>query len=434
MRLFGLDISRSERRNTSPENPAVSLSDPSAFRQLFGSWISAAGVDVTIESALGVPAVWCAVNFIASTIASLPLHEYRVGENGRERVDTGTLSSILTTTVNDDVLTSFEWRKNLMVSTLLTGAGRTYVERNAARQPVNLWPIETARTTRRRVSGRTVYEYRDNAGPVINYGAPDVIDITWLAKLDGVSHFNPLERFRDSFGLAIALERYASKFFQNGGVPPLALSAPVGSPGAMARGKSDVEKQVRDANAKGDPILYMPIGTELKPIGFDPEKGQLIEAQRFCIEQIARIFDLPPVFLQDLTHGTFSNTEQQDLHFVKHTLTQWVELWEQQLNAKLYGPRSTGRYVEFELDGLLRGDFRTRMEGWARGVQTGLVMPNEARRAENRPDAPGGDRLYIQGATVPLEMAGKIPLTPAPATDPAADPSQNQSGDAANVA
>jgi len=106
--------------------------------------------------------------------------------------------------------------------------------------------------------------------------------------------------------------------------------------------------------------------------------------------------------LQDLSNGTYSNSEQQDLHFVKHTLKRWIEQIEQELNLKLFGRGNNSRFVEFNVDGLLRGDFKTRMEGYAIGIQNALLKPNEARRAENRPDDSEGDELLIQGATVPL--------------------------------
>jgi HK97 family phage portal protein len=105
--------------------------------------------------------------------------------------------------------------------------------------------------------------------------------------------------------------------------------------------------------------------------------------------------------LQDLTHGTFSNTEQQDLHFVKHTLRRWIEQTEKELNLKIFG-RSSAQFAEFNLDGILRGDFKARMEGYATGVQNGLMTPNEGRRRENLPDMAGGENLMIQGATVPI--------------------------------
>ena len=139
---------------------------------------------------------------------------------------------------------------------------------------------------------------------------------------------------------------------------------------------------------------------------FNPDQMQLIELQRFSIEQVARIYSLPPVFLQDLTNGTFSNTEQQDLHFVKHTIRRWVEQTEAELNLKLFG-RKTNLYVEFNVDGLLRGDLKTRMEAHATSIQNAIRTPNEVRDIENMPKMDNGDDLMIQGATVPIGTQGQ---------------------------
>ncbi|MDP3853627.1 phage portal protein [Phenylobacterium sp.] len=415
---IGLDLSRGEPRS-SLENPAMSLSDPAAWQSLLDGWNSSAGPAITVESALGVPAFWCGVNFLSGMLASLPVHEFKRTGAGRERVTEGGVSELLSGAVNDDLLTSFKWRKGLMISALTTGAGRAYVEKNKAGKALNIFPLETKKTKKVRASGRIVYQYRDGSAKPEIYAAGEVIDITWLPKPDGLSHYDPIKRMRDTIGLAIALEQYGAKFFRNGGVPPLALHAPAGSPGAMARARTDTDAAVRKANEGGSNVVFMPNGTELKPIGIDPEKSQLIEGQRFVIEQFARFLGLPPIFLQDLTHGTFTNSEQQDLHVVKHVAGTWVQDLDQEFNAKFYGRARKELYVEHNLDGLLRGDFKTRMEGWARGVQGGVVTPNEARRAENRPDKAGGDRLYIQGATVPLEDAGKALLKlPAPTADP----------------
>jgi HK97 family phage portal protein len=107
------------------------------------------------------------------------------------------------------------------------------------------------------------------------------------------------------------------------------------------------------------------------------------------------------VFLQDLTHGTFSNTEQQDLQFVKHTMKRWIEQVEQEMNLKFF-PRGSEFYVEFNVDGLLRGDFKTRMEAHATSIQNGIRTPNEVRTVENLPKRDEGGNLMIQSATVPM--------------------------------
>jgi HK97 family phage portal protein len=147
--------------------------------------------------------------------------------------------------------------------------------------------------------------------------------------------------------------------------------------------------------------MALPVGHELKSIGFSPEQMQLIELQRFCIEQIARIYSLPPVFLQDLSTGTFSNVEQQDLHFVKHTLRRWIEQTEQEMTLKLFG-RTSDLHIRFNLDSLLRGDLLTRMQGYSTAIQNGIRTPNEVRDLEELEPMPNGDDLLIQGATVPM--------------------------------
>lgn len=119
------------------------------------------------------------------------------------------------------------------------------------------------------------------------------------------------------------------------------------------------------------------------------------------VEQIARIYSLPPVFLQDLSTGTFASTEQQDLHFVKHTLRRWITQFEEEMNLKLFG-RESDLHVRFNVDNLLRGDLKTRMEAHATSVQNGIKTPNEARHEEELAPLPSGDQLLIQGATVPI--------------------------------
>jgi HK97 family phage portal protein len=197
----------------------------------------------------------------------------------------------------------------------------------------------------------------------------------------------------------------------------------------LERSSADMEAAVQNAAKQRKLALSIPTGHEIKSIGADPEKSQLVLLQRFVIEQIARIYSLPPVFLQDLTHGTFTNTEQQDLHFVKHTLKRWVEQFEQELNLKLFGRGNGKQYVELNVDGLLRGDFKTRMEGYARAITTGQLAPDEAREMENRPKMGGAaGKLHMQGAMLPIDKLGQVKPAVKSGTD---DPSQEDEQDGA---
>lgn len=398
-RMFGRE------QRASIENPTVPLSSPNVMVFLGLDAVSSSGQRVTIGSALGVPAVWDAVNFLSGTLASLPLHVYKRTATGRERISGG-LATILHDAVNDET-SSFDWRKYVFDQVFTGGRSVTFIERDARKKVLNLWPLDPDKLTIKRVDGRKVYKYRDGRR-VLTYEASEVIDIPFMLCRDMLAHRSPILSNKEVVGLAQAVTQYGSKFFQNGGVPPFAIEGPFQSPTGIQRSADDLDAAVKKAAKENRLALSIPSGHSIKALGSDPEKTQLVETQRFLIEQIARIYSLPPVFLQDLSNGTFSNTEQQDLHLVKHTLRRWVTQFEQEMNLKLFGRANTRQYVAMNLDGLLRGDFKTRMEGYARAIQTAQMTPDEAREMENRP-AKGGDadKLHIQGATVPL---GSQPL------------------------
>lgn len=405
MRLFGLQIgSKAESRATVTQSAS-----PSDFYEAMGiTWLNqVSDVPVTIETALGVPAIWSAVNLTAGTIAGLPMHLYRRSSDGsRAKVDS-TLSKILHDAPNEEQ-SSFEFRKWFFEQVFTGGRGLAFIERNAAKEVTNIWPLEPSKVTIRRENGRKLYDYRGGNGrKTVTYEASEVLDIPFMLKADGLGHRGPIMTNRGVVALAIAANEYASKYFLNGGVPPFAVTGNFQSGKSMGVAADDLQNAVRKAAKDRRQALVLPLGLDIKAIGADAEKTQLIETKRFLIEEFARIYGIPPTFLQDLTHGTFSNTEQQDLHFVKHTLKRWVEAFEQELNLKLFGRQNKKFFVEMSMDGLLRGDFKTRMEGYASAIQHGVLKPNEARQMENRPNEDGGDVLLVQGAMVPISQAGQ---------------------------
>lgn len=410
---------RSSEGSSNIEDPAVALSADN-LRDFIGlGGMSASGETVTLTSALGVPAVLAAVTFMAGTLAALPLHMYERKDAGNERVSGG-LASVLHGNVNDDC-TSFQWRKHLFEQVFTGGRAYTFIERDGNDKVINLIPLDPSKVTIKRKAGRKSYEYREN-GKVTVYKSTDIIDIAFMLKADGLGHRSPLMTSRDTIGLAQAVTKYGSRVFQNGGVPPFTITGPMKSAAGLQRAADDMSEAVAKAAREKRNALAVPNGHEIKPLGVDPEKTQLVEVQRFIIEQIARIFSLPPVFLQDLTRGTFANTEQQDLHFVKHTLTRWAAQFEQELNLKLFGREDPKFFVKLNLDGLLRGDYKTRMEGNARAIQSGQITPDEARATEDRaPIGGAAAKLHMQGAMLPIDMLGKV--------KPSATPKENDDDD-----
>ena len=387
---------------------ARSLEDPTATNSTkdflsvmgWGDFAAAAGVTVNVDTAMGVPAIWAAVNFIGGTLAGLPLHVYRKTNAGRERVTEG-FGATINTAVNDE-MSSFEWRKYMFEQVLTGGRSITYIERDGSGNVRNLHPVDPngvlveRKTTSQGFPAKT-YRYNQRI-----FKAKDIIDLTFMVKANQLDPRGPIATNKDAIGMAIAASQYGAKAFQSGGIPPAVLQGPFQSGAAASRASEDVAAATAKLAKEGRPIMALPLGHELKSVGFSPEQMQLIELQRFSIEQIARIYSLPPIFLQDLTRSTFTNSEQQDLHFVKHTLKRWIEQAEQEMNLKLFG-RGSDQYVEFNVDGLLRGDFKTRMEAHATSIQNGIRTPNEVRDLENMSARDEGNDLMIQGATVPIK-------------------------------
>lgn len=356
---------------------------------------------VTIESALTVPAFFAGVSFLSRTLAALPLHTFRNTANGPDKIRGG-LETIIHEAPNPE-WTSFKLRQHFWQQVFTGGRGLLYIERSGT-NILGLWPIDPSKATvSRSPTGETSYHV---GGRV--FAASEIIDVPFMLRPDGVRHYSPVAQGAKAIQLAIAMTEFGAQFFAGGGVPPLALVGPMPAGAeAMKRAMADVQRSIDMARENGSQITSIPPGYELKPIGIDPDKGQMTDARKFQIEEIARILQIPPVFLQDLSNGTFSNTEQQDLFFVKHLIGQWAEALEEEMNLKLFGQRNGGRYVEHNLDGLLRGDFLSRMNGLGQAVQNSLLSPDEARALENRP-AKGGnaDKLFMQGATIPIDSMG----------------------------
>lgn len=407
MKLLGLELRRAEQRSPESIKSSASAAELLAFFNMKSGGLP----QVTIDTALKVPAFACGVDFLASSMASLPKHAFRHSD-GKTVKAGGSLQRIINEAPNPE-WSSFDFWKYLWTQRFTGGRGLAWIERSGS-SIVGLWPIDPTKTTVKRIGFQKVYEFNDNGSKV--YPASDVIDLPFLLKADQLATYSPITLGEKAIQLALAMNDYASGFFAGGGVPPLALEGPLPEGiEAFRRAMDDIHLAVKRAKESDRPFFGMPPGHTLKAVGLDPEKGQLTEARLFQVQEIARLLGLPPVFLQDLSHGTFANTEQQDLNLVKHKIAQLARQAEDELNLKLFGAAKNSRFVEHSLDGLMRGDFKSRTDALARAVQTALLTPNEARELDNRAPKPEGDRLYIQGATVPL---GTQPVL-TPPKDPA---------------
>ena len=225
---------------------------------------------------------------------------------------------------------------------------------------------------------------------------------------DGLVGYSPIAMAKNAIGMAIACEEFGAKFFANGASPSGVLEHP-GTIKDPQRVREAWQSQFGGSSNAGK-VAVLEEGMKYSPIGISPDQAQFLETRKFQIDEIARIFRVPPHMIGDLEKSTFSNIEQQSLEFVKYTLRPWVSRWEQAMSQALLTPEERTRYeIHFNVDGLLRGDYESRMNGYAVGRQNGWLSANDIRELENMnriPEEEGGDLYLINGNMTKLKDAG----------------------------
>ena len=387
---------------------------------------SIAGKTVTERTAMQMTAVYACVRILAESIAGLPLHLYRYRGEGKEKALDHPLYTLLHDEPNPE-MTSFIFRESLMTHLLLWGNAYAQVIRNGKGQVTALYPLLPNRMTVDRDERGQLY-YRYQRGADENGGAKaetvilhpsDILHIPGLG-FDGLVGYSPIAMSKNAIGLAMAAEEYGSKFFANGAAPSGVLETPTLIKDITKLRDSWNEAYGGSHNAGKVAILEQ--GVTFKPISMSPQDSQLLETRKYQLDEIARIFRIPPHMIGDLEKATFSNIENQSLDFVKYTLGPWVSRWEQSLTRALLLPTEKGEmFIRFNVDGLLRGDYKSRMEGYAIGRQNGWMSANDIRELENLdliPTDAGGDLYLVNGNMLPLEMAGAAYTSARPSTAP----------------
>ncbi|WP_040210843.1 phage portal protein [Clostridium polynesiense] len=380
---------------------------------LFGPTTS--GKSVNEYTAMQTTAVYSCVRILSEAIASLPLHLYRYKENGKERVYNHSLYRLLHDEPNSE-MTSFVFRETLMSHLLIWGNAYAQVIRDGAGRVVELYPllpnkIDVARDK----SGEIYYtytSYSEDNPKFKGYGTvilrrQDVLHIPGLG-FDGLVGYSPIAMAKNAVGMIIACEEYGASFFANGANPGGVLE----HPGVLKDPKKvrDSWNEVYRGTKNSHKVAVLEEGMKYQQIGIPPEEAQFLETRKFQINEIARLYRIPPHMIGDLEKSSFSNIEQQSLEFVKYTLDPWVIRWEQALQRSLLLPNEKKEYfIKLNVDGLLRGDYQSRMNGYSIGRQNGWLSTNDIRELEDMnpiPDAEGGNLYLINGNMTKLKDAG----------------------------
>jgi HK97 family phage portal protein len=405
-RWFG----RSEKRSLRPADPA------------FASWFgreAASGIVVTPEAAMCATAVHACVQYLARSMAAMPLIIYRrLPDGGKERDPQHPLSPILHDQPNG-WQTAFDFRAMLQAHLCLRGNAYARIVAGNGAAVQNLVPLHPDRIKPLPdlVRGRLAYEYYPARGAREVLLQEEVLHLRGLSMAhDGVLGLSPIDCMRESVGLALAAEAYGARFYKHDARPGVILKHPGRlSQEAMTRLRLAWNERFEGVhNAHRAAVLEE--GMDVVPIGITAEQAQFLETRKFQRNEIAAIFGIPPHKIGDLERATFSNIEHQAIEVVADTIRPWAVAWEQAMTRDLFTSEMRRTHmVSFNLDGLLRGDIESRYRAYATGRQWGWLSANDVREREDMNRIENGDS-YLE----PLNML------PAGTDRPAATPGQPQ--------
>jgi HK97 family phage portal protein len=385
------------------DKPRDSVSTAPNF--YFGT--SGAGKSVTVSTAMQMSTVYACVRVIAETIASLPLHVYEVTDKGNMKATEHPLYRLLHDAPNAE-MTSFIMRETMLSHVLLWGNAYVQIIRSGRNHIAGLYPLMPDHMeVDRDAAGNLTYTYTTTEGRTVRLSSDDVLHISGLG-FDGIMGYSPIALERNAIGLGLAAEEYGGKFFANGARPSGVLTHPntVKDPKRLRESWN----AAYGGSANANKVCILEEGMTYAPISIPNSEAQFLETRKFQVEEICRIFRVPPHLVCNLDRATFSNIEHSSIDFAVHTIRPWLVRIEQAMNRALFSENEKGRfYAQFNIDGLMRGDYKSRMEGYAIARQNGWMSSNDIRELENLnplSDEDGGNAYLCNGNMIPCALAG----------------------------
>lgn len=362
-----------------------------------------AGVHVTPQKSLSYSAVFAAVRVLSETVASLPLIVYERLERGKRRAKNYYLYSLLHDAPNG-YMTSMEYRETLQAHLATWGNAYSEIEYDRQGRVTSLFPLRPDKMMQGRMEdGRRFYLYQMPNGEQRWFPQERIWHLRGLGS-DGYWGYSPIQLHRKSVGLGLAAQEFGARFYANDARPGIILE----HPGALS------EEAAKNIKASWDEahgglnnahrVAILEEGLKVHEVGIPPEDAQFLETRKFQVEEIARIYRVPPHMLASMDRATFSNIEQQSLEFVQYTMHPWFVRWEQSINLNLMLSRERERYyVEHLVDSLLRGDTLSRYQAYAQAFQFGWMSSNDIRERENMNPVEGGDEYYRPLNLIPAD-------------------------------
>ena len=393
------------------------LQDPNSWLSRHFVRQTQSGIEVTEQSALTFSAVFSCVSVLSRSLAAMPLPVYQRRGRGRERAREHPAYNLLHSQPNRE-MTSYTFRSTLMAHLALWGNAYAEIVKERDGTPQSLWMIPPWRVEPMRTAdkGNLYYEVELPNGQKKELQPYRMLHIMGLG-VDGNKGLSPIAMHRQGVGMGLAAEEFGARFFGQG----TNLGGIIEIPGKMRdetiRGlRADIQSK-HEGLGKSHRLLFLEEGLKYHQAGMPMTDAQFLESRKFQINEVARIYNIPPHMIGDLDRATFSNIEHQTIEFVTHTMTPWLVNWEQELNRKMF--TGDDYYAEFLVEGLLRGDSQSRAQFYNQMFNIGAYSINDIREKENEnPIGPEGDVHYV-----PMNM---IPANAAKVAEPEQEQEQEQ--------
>ena len=366
---------------------------------------------VTPRNALTIIAVYAAVRLIAESVGSLPLILYeRTADGGKRRATQHPLYELLHDQPNPE-MTAVVFRETLQAHLGTWGNAYAQIVRDRGGRVRELWPLRPDRmTVKRNAAGALEYHYEGVQQP---FAAEEILHIPALG-FDGLMGYSPIALARRGLWLLLAAEEYGARFFENDARPGVVLKHPDKLTEEAYRHIKESWEESHSGVDKAHKPAILEEGMDIETVGLPPQDSQFLETRKFQVTEIARLYRIPPHMLADLDRATFSNIEHQGIEFVVYTLRPWLVRWEQAIRMRLLTPTERKRYfAEHLVDGLLRGDIKSRYEAYNIGRNGGWLSANDIRSLENMNPIPGGDTYWT-----PMNMMAQQQKRGLPAPGP----------------
>nr|WP_314590701.1 phage portal protein [uncultured Serratia sp.] len=369
------------------------------FLALAGIPNTGAGEYVSAGTAETLPAVLNAVAVISEAVASMPCYLYRVTHNHQREARTWLADHPVDTLLNErpnDCQTPYQFKRTLMRHCLLNGNAYAVIQWGKDGQPQSLHPYPPHAVVPKRLDEhRYAYTITEPfSGRVRTYLQEEVLHLRYATD-DGFLSRSPVTICRETLGLGIAQQRHGASIMKDGMMAAGIITSGEWFDKAKGQKALDALERYKGArNAGKTPILEG--GMDYKQLGMSNQDAEWLASRRFTIEDIARIFNISPIFLQEYSNSTYSNFSEASRAFLTMTMRPWLTNFEQQLKAALLVAAGTPgvRYqVEFDTADLLRANPQERFQSYETAIKSGVMCPNEAREREGMPERDGGDEF-----------------------------------------